>query len=127
VARCHTSRIINGSGPVNFPPIRRFRRSWRVWYARGDISLKEAGRKGHAAGMLYPNSGARVPVSTVHTWERVQGVLDGRFAKKAKRGRIAIRLARKRIQPAHIIAWSLWRRAHQPVAQRAHLKAKRQL
>jgi hypothetical protein len=41
--------------------------------------------------------------------------------------RIAIRLARKRIQPAHIIAWSLWRRAHQAVAQRAHLKAKRQL
>jgi hypothetical protein len=41
--------------------------------------------------------------------------------------RIAIRLARKRIQPAHIIAWSLWRRAHQAVAQRAHFKAKRQL
>src|SRR5476649_2142598 len=40
--------------------------------------------------------------------------------------RVAIRLARKRIQPAHIIAWSLWRRAHQAVAQRAHLK-KRQL
>jgi hypothetical protein len=32
--------------------------------------------------------------------------------------RIAIRLARKRIQPAHIIAWSLRRRAHQAVAQR---------
>src|SRR6201987_1373891 len=41
--------------------------------------------------------------------------------------RIAIRLARKRIQPAHIIAWSLWRRAHQAIAQRAHLKAKWQL
>jgi hypothetical protein len=41
--------------------------------------------------------------------------------------RIAIRPARKRIQPAHIFAWSLWRRAHQAVAQRAHLKAKRQL
>ena len=41
--------------------------------------------------------------------------------------RIAIRLARKRIQPAHIIAWSLWHRAHQAIAQRAHLKAKRQL
>src|ERR1700745_3966814 len=40
--------------------------------------------------------------------------------------RIAIRLARKRIQPAHIIAWSLWRRAHQAAAQRAHFK-KRQL
>src|SRR6266851_1598278 len=87
------------------------------WYARGDISLKEAARKAHAAGLLYPKSGAKVPVSTVHTilrnrlytgwfewngkliqgkhealvpvelWERVQGVLDGRFAKKAKRGR----------------------------------------
>jgi site-specific DNA recombinase len=87
------------------------------WYSRGDISLKEAARKAHAAGLLYPKSGAKVPVSTVHTilrnrlytgwfewngkliqgkhealvpvelWERVQGVLDGRFAKKAKRGR----------------------------------------
>ena len=87
------------------------------WYARGDISLKEAARKAHAAGLLYPKSGAKVPVSTIHTilrnrlytgwfewngkliqgkhealvpaelWERVQGVLDGRFAKKAKRGK----------------------------------------
>src|SRR5215211_2345807 len=87
------------------------------WYGRGDISLKEAARKAHAAGLLYPKSGAKVPVSTVHTilrnrlytgwfewngrliqgkhealvpvelWERVQGVLDGRFAKKAKRGK----------------------------------------
>jgi SRSO17 transposase len=32
--------------------------------------------------------------------------------------RIATRLARKRIQPAHFIAWSLWRRAHQAAAQR---------
>ena len=37
------------------------------------------------------------------------------------------RLARKRIQSAHIMAWSLWRRAHQATARRAHLKAKRQL
>jgi site-specific DNA recombinase len=87
------------------------------WYARGDISLKEAARKAHAAGLTYPKSGAKVPVSTVHTilrnrlysgwfewngrliqgrhealvpvelWERVQGVLDRRFAKKGKRGR----------------------------------------
>jgi len=34
--------------------------------------------------------------------------------------RIATRLARRRIQPAHIIAWSLWRRAHQAAAQAAH-------
>src|SRR5436190_1107942 len=87
------------------------------WYARGDISLKEAARKARAAGLVYPKSGAKVPVSAVHTilrnrlytgwfewngvsiqgrhealirvelWERVQGVLDGRFANKAKRGR----------------------------------------
>jgi site-specific DNA recombinase len=87
------------------------------WYARGEISLKEAARKAHAAGLLYPRSGAKVPVSTIHTilrnrlytgwfewngkliqgqhqalipvdlWERVQDVLDGRFAKKAKRGK----------------------------------------
>src|SRR5215204_4756816 len=87
------------------------------WYARGDISLKEAARKAHAAGLVYPRSGAKVPVSSIHTilrnrlytgwfewngkliqgrhealipvelWERVQGVLDGRFAKKAKRGK----------------------------------------
>ncbi len=87
------------------------------WYARGDISLKEAARKAHGASLVYPRSGARVPVSTIHTilrnrlytgwfewngrliqgrhealvpvelWERVQGVLDGRFAKKAKRGK----------------------------------------
>jgi hypothetical protein len=41
--------------------------------------------------------------------------------------RIAIRLARRRIQPAHIIAWSFWRRAHQAAAQRAHFKSKKQL
>jgi DNA invertase Pin-like site-specific DNA recombinase len=37
------------------------------WYARGDISLKEAARKAHAAGLVYPKSGAKVPVSTIHT------------------------------------------------------------
>jgi site-specific DNA recombinase len=87
------------------------------WYARGDIFLKEAARKAHAAGLLYPKSRAKVPVSTIHTilrnrlytgwfewngrliegrhealvpvelWERVRGVLDGRFANKTKRGR----------------------------------------
>jgi hypothetical protein len=41
--------------------------------------------------------------------------------------RVATRLAQRRIQPAHIIAWSLWRRAHQAAAKRAHLKRKTQL
>jgi hypothetical protein len=41
--------------------------------------------------------------------------------------RIAQRLARKRIQHADVIAWSLWRRAHQAAAQKSHLKQKSQL
>jgi hypothetical protein len=41
--------------------------------------------------------------------------------------RIAMKLAQRRIQPAHVIAWSLWRRAHQAEARLAHLKRKRQL
>jgi site-specific DNA recombinase len=87
------------------------------WYARGYISLKGAARKAHEAGLVYPRSGAKMPVSTIQTilrnrlytgwfewngkliqgkhealvtvdlWERVQGVLDGRFGGKAKRGR----------------------------------------
>lgn len=36
--------------------------------------------------------------------------------------RIALRLAQRRIDPNYIIAWSLWRRAHQ-----AHLRSKAQL
>jgi hypothetical protein len=41
--------------------------------------------------------------------------------------RIATKLAQQRIQPAKIIAWSVWRRAHQAVAQKAHIKMKMQL
>jgi hypothetical protein len=40
---------------------------------------------------------------------------------------VAIKLAQRRIQPACIIAWSLWRRAHQAEARRAHIKRKMQL
>ena len=41
--------------------------------------------------------------------------------------RIANKLAQRRIQPAYIIAWSYWRRAHQAAARRAHIKLKMQL
>jgi len=40
---------------------------------------------------------------------------------------IANKLAQRRIQPAYIIAWSCWRRAHQAAAQCAHIKSKMQL
>jgi site-specific DNA recombinase len=87
------------------------------WYATGQYSLKEVAQKARDAGFIYRRTGARVPVSAVHTilrnrlytgwfewngklikgrhqplvseelWERVQGVLDGRNANKAKRGK----------------------------------------
>jgi len=38
-----------------------------------------------------------------------------------------MRLAQKRINPAHVIAWSVWRRAHQAAARQAHIKTKPQL
>jgi hypothetical protein len=41
--------------------------------------------------------------------------------------RIANKLAQRRIQPATIIAWSCWRRAHQVAAKKAHLKSNMQL
>jgi site-specific DNA recombinase len=85
------------------------------WYAAGTLSLKEAAQKARAAGLVYRKSGSPVPVSTVHStlrnrlymgefewngriylgkhqplvtsdlWKRVQGVLDGRHAKKHRR------------------------------------------
>ncbi|MER8809575.1 recombinase family protein [Mesorhizobium australicum] len=53
------------------------------WYVRGDISLKEAARKAHVAGLTYPKSGAKVPVSTVHTILRNR-LYTGRFEWNGK-------------------------------------------
>jgi SRSO17 transposase len=36
--------------------------------------------------------------------------------------RVATRLAQRRIEPAFVIAWSTWRRAHQALAQKSHRK-----
>lgn len=41
--------------------------------------------------------------------------------------RLARRLAQRQIEPACVIAWSVWRRCHQAIAQRAHLKQAVQL
>ncbi|WP_207783479.1 hypothetical protein, partial [Methylosinus sp. RM1] len=51
-------------------------------------------------------------------------VVDGELIRWSMQEirRIATRLARKRIRPEFVIAWSLWRRAHQAEARRAHLK-----
>jgi SRSO17 transposase len=36
--------------------------------------------------------------------------------------RVATRLQQRRIEPAFVIAWSAWRRAHQAMAQASHRK-----
>ena len=41
--------------------------------------------------------------------------------------RLAFKLAQRQIKPAHILAWSILRRAHQAVARRSHLKSKMEL
>jgi hypothetical protein len=41
--------------------------------------------------------------------------------------RVAMRLAQRRIRPAHVIAWSVWMRAHQAAARKAHIKRRSQL
>jgi hypothetical protein len=41
--------------------------------------------------------------------------------------RIVTRLAQRQLKPAAVIAWSLWRRAHQAAARESHLKRKTQL
>jgi site-specific DNA recombinase len=87
------------------------------WYGTGRYSLQEAASMARDAGLRYRNSGAKVPVSAVHSilrtrlytgwfewngklihgqheplvsvelWEQVQRVMDGRFAKKHRRMR----------------------------------------
>jgi hypothetical protein len=41
--------------------------------------------------------------------------------------RVAGHLAQHEIEPAFVIAWSAWRRAHQAMARKAHLKRNLQL
>ena len=87
-------------------------RSVFEWYARGDISIREATKKLRAAGLVFRKSGDRIPGSTVakilrnriytgrfdwdgktyqgryepiisaDLWERVQDVLDGRIGRR---------------------------------------------
>jgi len=85
------------------------------WYATAQFSVREATLKARELGLVYRKSGGKIPVSTVNAilrnrlycgqfewngklfqgsheaivsvelWERVQGVMDGRLAKKHRR------------------------------------------
>jgi site-specific DNA recombinase len=84
------------------------------WYATGTLSLKEASAQARAAGLVHRRTGGPMPVSNIHwilrnrlytgdfewngrrykgrhqplvsqeLWDRVQGVLDGRNARKIR-------------------------------------------
>jgi hypothetical protein len=41
--------------------------------------------------------------------------------------RITHKMAQRQIHPAKIIAWSVWRRAHQAVARECHIRKNTQL
>jgi site-specific DNA recombinase len=88
------------------------------WYASGTLSLKDLAAKCREAGLIHPRTGRDVTVSTIHMmlrnriytgeyewrgrrykgkhqpiithelFDRVQGVLDGRQAKKTKKGKM---------------------------------------
>src|SRR6202035_4122340 len=121
------SKAIGGRSRTVLRPARSQREQILAWVASprlpGDARLRHDGgdppsRQSAAAQKNEtPNRGKnqRIATASLIRWS-IQEVR-----------RIAIRLARKRIRPAHIIAWSLWRRAHQAAAQRAHFKANRQL
>jgi site-specific DNA recombinase len=87
------------------------------WYASGTLSLRELAEQARSAGLVYRRSGGPVPMSNIHSilrnriytgeyewkghhyrgrhqplitrelWQRVQGVLDGRNARKTRRGK----------------------------------------
>jgi site-specific DNA recombinase len=87
------------------------------WYASGTLSLRDAAEKARSAGLVHRRSGKAVTVSSLHVilrnriytgefewnghlykgryeplitrqlFERVQGVLDARHAKKTRRGK----------------------------------------
>src|SRR3954451_7879310 len=91
-------------------------RSWHgwhrhVWLAMLAFAMMAVGAPSREPAPASPkNEGQGWPGRALIRWS----VQEGR--------RVAMRLAQRRIHPAHVIAWSLWRRAHQAAARNAHLK-----
>ena len=96
-------------------------RSWHGWHRH--VSLVMIAFAMMAAIRHYANT-ETPPKKTAQDDEHLSRLI--RWSVQEIR-RIATRLARRRIQPANIITWSLWRRAHQASARKAHLITKMQL
>ena len=88
-------------------------RSWHGWHRHVSLVMLAfammAAIRHHANATPPPKTNCQDDV------ERPQAVVLIRWSIQEIR-RIAIKLAQRRIQPAHVIAWSLWRRAHQASA-----------
>jgi len=58
---------------------------------------------------------------------KVTGAIQSRWShdRCRKFAGSAVRLAQPRIEPAHIIAWPLWRRVHHAAEQQGHQKKQR--
>src|SRR5215204_5455386 len=81
-------------------------------WVSGDAGVRHDGRGAPARPSpdLTPKKNRRGQAAALVCWS----VQDIR--------RVATRLAQRRIEPAFVIAWSAWRRAHQAVAQASHRK-----
>ncbi len=97
-------------------------RSWHGWHRHVSLVM-----------LAFAHDGCHPPARQCHTAPKNETISRETAAPPLIRWsvqevrRIAVRLAQRRIKPAHIIAWSLWRRAHQAAAQSAHFKSKTQL
>ena len=90
-------------------------RSWHGWHRH--VSLVMLAFAMMAVIRHHANA---VPPKKTHCAADQQAILIRWSIQEIRR--IAMKLAQRRIQPAHIIAWSFWRRAHQAQARLAHIR-----
>ena len=91
-------------------------RSWHGWHRH--VSLVMLAFAMLAIIRHHANQPYASQTSIRLTRSRRSRLSDGRSRRSAALPHVS----RSGIQPARIIAWSLWRRAHQAAARRSHLK-----
>ena len=95
-------------------------RSWHGWHRHVSLVMLAF------AMMAVVRERANTPDLTPKKKRRGQAAALVRWSVQEIR-RVATRLQQRRIEPAFVIAWSAWRRAHQAMAQTSHRKRKVQL
>jgi hypothetical protein len=90
-------------------------RSWHGWYRHAFAMMAVIRHRTNAEPALKKTPRLAQEASLLIRWS------------SQEIRRIAIKLAQRRISIDRVLTWSLWRRAHQADARRAHLKRKLQL